>query len=246
MGTSELVETSFSEEELLADFQPFASEFQMDAFVIGGSGYHHIWGMYKQALRELRIRRKNREEHVRLIEECQHKIPRTVEPVECSRLESQIEELTLTAADNDREWVFYYDKAKELKAQIGDLTDERRRELDLDFWAHKHAYTLGIAFESQHGPPDSFWEVLPGFPPDIRSALVEMARRPLVAHKYLEAFLSTEDLDCTLTFRDRFPAAVQSADTLIQNKRLAEAEKRVRRLPVVDAGYRVQLPDEVE
>jgi hypothetical protein len=241
MGTS----NDLAVDDLLADYQPFASEFQMDAFIVAGNGYHHIWGMYQQCLRELRVRSRNCDEHDRLLRENLQE-QKTTEGIEAERLASQFEELKLTARDNEREFDFYTKKARELKAVLGDITPELRREMELDFWAHKHAYSLGVALESRSGIAASFWESLPGFPVDIRRKLTVLARTPIVAQMYLDAFLDSDDQDCTRSFDTRFQAAVAAADEAMNKRRALAAEQKVTTLPCGDAGYRILLPDEVD
>lgn len=140
--------------DLLKDHQLYHSDFQMDHFITirsGGTPY----GQYKQALRELDKRKRGLKglyaEKALLqidIDELEHEIIQAEESyvnkvdyeLERNRVKRgqkimQIEDLDRNIQDTEREFVRFYSQAASLKEQIGELTQERRKQLDEEMWA---------------------------------------------------------------------------------------------------------------
>ena len=233
-------------DNLLADYQPFASDFQLEAFVLGSSGFFHMWGMYVQCLRELDSRHRSLREYGRQIEEKTAERVMATGP-EAERLDDALAQLRVTREDCDREYGVIYERAVDLKSAIGEVTPARRAELDVDFWAHKHAYALGIALEGQQPPPASLWEVLPGFPPKYRRALLVLAQCPITTQRYLERMMDGEAPDVTLSFSDRYQTARTEALAIIgHQKKLTEQRQGAPQIPPGDTGYRLQSPSAVD
>jgi hypothetical protein len=136
---------------LLADHELFHSDFQMDYLITvraGGTPY----GCYKQALRELYKRWRGLR---------QAYSDRALLEVDIDEIESQlgnhwasefgrrraeinlatkrlgIEEADRVIQDTEREFRRFAAQAATLKESIGDLTPERRAELDREMWRHR-------------------------------------------------------------------------------------------------------------
>ena len=134
---------------LLDDHQTGMSKFQDDYLVTLRAG-GTLYGQYKQSLRELYKRFRGLREltckHERLlidIDELEEKI-KTEEGFELKRSEVDYtekvmltEESTRSINDTEREFKRFYQQASYLKEQIGDLTDEKRHQLDMEMWEFK-------------------------------------------------------------------------------------------------------------
>lgn len=132
--------------DLLNDHQTGQDDVQLNQFVLGGRTQ---WGTYKQALRELYKRvRGLRQMQTDLdlllidIEELERQITTEV-GYEKRRAEIQLrqkfgalEEANRSLLDLKREAAIFYRAAAELKMELGDITDERRTELDKHEWMH--------------------------------------------------------------------------------------------------------------
>lgn len=130
--------------ELLNDHQTGMSEFQDDYFVTIKAG-GTVYGCYKQALRELYKRFRGLRETT-----CDRDILKIEinqldksdgeelkDKVELRRKKMQIEECDRGIKDTQREFVRFYQQAIYLKEKVGELTDEKRKKLDMEMWEYK-------------------------------------------------------------------------------------------------------------
>ena len=139
-------------DQLLADFQEGATQFQMRQFNVIQTGVTP-WGQYVQAMRELKTRRdvlelltlQQVELDLRIAKDChwpkrcrrrfvpfgrrEHLLRMTVYQREGKALKDQL-------ATTRREELEYRAIVTVLKEQIGEVTPERRHELDVDKWVH--------------------------------------------------------------------------------------------------------------
>lgn len=135
---------------LLSDHQPSHSEFQLRNFVVGKEVT--LFGQYKQALREVSARtsvlKQNayaREYLLLDIEATQKKLKkRFLGAVRKKRLtlelmqkQDALHNLDEQNAETQRELTILTDIAETLKEKIGDLSPERRKELEAKHWEHK-------------------------------------------------------------------------------------------------------------
>ena len=156
----------FKEKEMLENFkddhQLFHTSFQIENFILVKNG-RTTYGIYKQALREL----ISREESLRRIyaqsmkdeinfEELQDKIVKeeelTVEGTqtyelrrlridEAERVYAR-KEIVKVIKDTEREYRHFYNACRILKGRLGDLTVERRKKLEIEFWEEQCKYRL--------------------------------------------------------------------------------------------------------
>lgn len=136
--------------EFFKDHQSCHSEFQMDHFITTKGGNGHPYGMYKQCLRQLHGRFCN------LIKKY------------------ETEERTLALRDQEREFARFYTHAVHLKrTHIGELTPERRAELDRDMWHHQHKVMLAIDLICHERASAGWVERLLCLPIDMRREALE-------------------------------------------------------------------------
>lgn len=138
---------------LLQDHRLYHSELQQDYFITKRSG-GTIYGQYKQALRELYKRFRGlkglyyERDLMKIdIEELMWKIEdrefiRSVFDEKRNKLELEkkkldLIELSKNIEDTEREFKRFYQQAFSLKKVIGELTEEKRNELDKEMWIYK-------------------------------------------------------------------------------------------------------------
>lgn len=161
---------------LLADHQRYHSEFQISYFMIASNGLTP-YGMYKQCLRELDRRHSilcelygERELlEMQLRERWWNPWLRRLSirlRVGHARRMMQFRQLCENITDSERETEQLYEHAVDLKKHVGELTDERRRELDVEFWQAKlrRNAALDVASgsglgEMSRGTLDLLWSV---------------------------------------------------------------------------------------
>lgn len=130
-------------QELLKDHQLFHSEFQMDNFIIRKAGGLTAYGQYKQALRELSKRYRGLKQLG--IERALQNLD--ARPVERGATEKEhlqqakalmaLEDMDAQIADTERELNHFCQRALALKKHVGELTPERRRELETELWLNQ-------------------------------------------------------------------------------------------------------------
>jgi monoamine oxidase len=67
--------------------------------------------------------------------ECEFENRRAM--IEQTKRHMDMEDLEKNIADTEREFARFYSQAATLKEQIGELTPEKRQQLDKEFWAHQ-------------------------------------------------------------------------------------------------------------
>jgi hypothetical protein len=136
--------------ELLDDHQPFHSNLQIERFIVSKSGLT-VYGSYRQAVRELWKRRRglqelysNRELLLIDIEQMAEQQPKIECRYDARRAEIHIatkrislDELDRTIQDTEREFLRFWEIASALKDQVGELTQDRRDEMDREMWDHQ-------------------------------------------------------------------------------------------------------------
>jgi hypothetical protein len=170
--------------ELLSDHQIYHSDLQIDSFITtktGGTKY----GMYKQALRELDARVHNLRslylQRAAMLESLEKLRKRRgwrwwfLSPLKKKLIlvqaECSFDDMERNIAEVEREFRRFYAIASSLKDEIGELTPERRAELDEDLWRHnaKKAAALDIMSTGRVGR--STIEMIQCLPPPMRQGI---------------------------------------------------------------------------
>jgi len=172
-------------QELLKDHQLYHSEFQQDYLITvraGGTTY----GMYKQALRELYKRYRGLKELYGSKELLQVDIDelaakKTEDKFEARRNKinhaqkvMSMEELDKNIEDTEREFKRFYSQAAALKAQIGDLTEEKRNALDRDMWQFKLKEMAAIDILTTGHLGNVTYEMITAAPVEMRKKVLEL------------------------------------------------------------------------
>jgi|LGOV01.1.fsa_nt_gb predicted nucleic acid-binding OB-fold protein len=178
--------------ELLVDHQLYHSDFQMDHFITIRAG-GTVYGQYKQALRELDKRKRGLKqlysEKALLqidIDELDYLINKAEDSdiaevdyelernrVKCGQKVMTMEDLDRNIKDTEREFVRFYSQAASLKEQIGELTPERRKQLDEEMWAFNLKKLSAMDVATTGNVQKNTLELIMAAPMEIRMKTLE-------------------------------------------------------------------------
>ena len=170
--------------ELLTDYQRAHSEFQINNFIVGAAG--DDWAQYKQALREIASRFDQIEDYPLQIELAEielkeikarrawfSKTKKARREIEIVRAERRIEASKRKEKETRRELAEFVARAVELKAAIGELTDEKRRELEARSWEDKARKLAALDLISGGGISRTTSEFIFSLPAESRRRLID-------------------------------------------------------------------------
>ncbi len=171
--------------DLIADHQCGHSEFQHDRFITIRSG-GTLYGCYKQAVHELFDRWRGLRDYYaqRLLAQIDlreldeksrgdgYDAERAAVNLELSR--HRFDELQKRIGDEEREFTRFYQQAAAMKADVGKLTPERRRELDRDMWTHRVKCMAARDYMTAGRLAPNTLDLFLAFPTDLRQSLAPM------------------------------------------------------------------------
>lgn len=215
---------------VLADWRPEHTPIQLAHFVIGNHSAGTVWGAYVQSMRELSGRVESLRSSEFQLEELQLAVreakldredagsggggPRGELAVDKAHLALRRAEASLKAAESHRESArrevaTVLALALQAREAVGELTEERRLELEWEFWATSFAQK--IAFLRASGAPisDEIALSIPRFPERHRNVLATaMCTKPTSAEfeQILRAHRSKFD---TLALDSRYPETAE-------------------------------------
>lgn len=177
-------------DELLSEFRPYHSKHQMRHHITARSGLT-LFGQWTQALRELdsrtstlreayaehelaRIDLDELEERVQMGEyDSPYEARR--DRVRLARMRLEMPQRERNVRDLEREFLEFYAQAIALRSALGDLTEERREELDRQTWAWKLRRRIGVEMLTG-GVTSGTYDHVDSAPPKVRQELLEALR----------------------------------------------------------------------
>jgi len=175
---------------LLADLQRFHSNVQMDSFITIRNG-GTVYGCYKQALAELDTRYRNLRDRYLDQEELEltrdeflekqdnlHGVKLRRNEIRLKRIENQITDLELVIKDTEREFLRFYAQAAALKEYIGELTESRRDELELEFWVHSAKCRCAVDYISRGVLSEAVVTLVASLPQPARAGIMQELKDP--------------------------------------------------------------------
>jgi hypothetical protein len=168
-------------ENLLKDYQGLHSDFQIENFVIGNEG--DKWAQYKQCLREIKARigdAESEEAKLRYLE-TKNKMPWLKRLLHRKVIANgnNLTGLKNKRKEKKREFDCLVKIAKQLKAQIGEVTDERRQQLELESWTAKGLKLAAIDILSSRTISNQTYEFIFSLPKDSQVRILKtLARHP--------------------------------------------------------------------
>lgn len=162
-----------AEKNLLSDFRSEHSEFQLMNFVIPGAG--GVWEKYRQALRELNARHRKIKDEIsdiislkNEITKTEKKRPRFFYNSKIKILKTKLESTIEAHKPRMREYCTIYGAAIKLKRKLGEITPQKRRELEAEMWVEKARRMAAIDLISIGGLQRSTVEFITSFPVELR------------------------------------------------------------------------------
>ena len=168
--------------ELLKDHQLYHSSFQMDNFITVRAGETQ-YGQYKQTLRELFKRYRGLKElYVARellqidIEELEYNnatgFVKRRNDINLAKHRMDMEDLERNISDTEREFKRFYAQADVLKAQIGELTPEKRDKLDQEMWVHKLKTMVAVDYITKGRIGENALTFIRSIPKEMRKPLL--------------------------------------------------------------------------
>lgn len=212
---------------LLKDHQLYHSELQQDHFITRRAGGTH-YGQYKQALRELFKRWRGLKElyHGRAeleidIDETEFDLEHGGEgeflrrrmELKLAKHKGDMLELQKNIQDTEREFKRFYNQAASLKEKIGDLTEEKRRELDKDMWEFKLKEMAALDIMTQGRLSKSTIEFMNSLEVEDRKKLIGVLNAPqsLAAwYQNIDYTYEIKEFECDI------PSLISKAPALLE------------------------------
>lgn len=173
---------------LFQDHTIYHTSFQIDNFIVGKTGVT-LYGMYKQALRELYSRWESLKVEtidiriLRLeISELENRIE-TKPKTERAKLELLKKRLALDSNERQishriREFCRFYYQAIFMKGVFGELTKEDHEKLDREMWIAKIRRHIVVDVLSGGRVSNATIETILGLPDDLKSTLLSDVEQP--------------------------------------------------------------------
>ena len=174
-------------ETLFNDHQLYHSEFQMDTLITVRAG-GDTYGQYKQSLRELYKRYRGLKQLYSERELAQVDIDELSENSSSDKFEQRrnainlrtkklnMDETNKNIEETEREFRRFYLQSCALKAIIGELTPERRDELDRGMWEYKMKEMAAVDFLTTGRLGVNTIEFIGSVPIEMRKNILEKIR----------------------------------------------------------------------
>lgn len=183
-----------SVDDLLRDHQSLHSDLQIDAWILQADNWTP-WGRYQQALRELHGRRAAIETLGRELELAQLDLEdiRRAKPWFgvsrrkrwALRIESQrckLRDISASLSEHRREFERFREAAESLKAEIGEVTPERRAKLDRETWLVRIRQMAVVDLQCNGRVGPSLLKMIVALPEELRRlAVAETQDQRLIA-----------------------------------------------------------------
>jgi hypothetical protein len=173
--------------ELLKDYEPLHSNFQLERLVLVRNG-QTLYGCFKQVLRELAAR-------IPVVLEACNRVICRIQQNDLAISEShQVYRLVeiYIVRDQMREFCILYNYAVALKYALGDLTPSRKSELECDYWIHHAKSAIARDFISEGRLTPATLELLHAFPNNMRSQVLQYVTNPLQHEAIIAWYLNYE------------------------------------------------------
>lgn len=178
--------------EFINDNQNFHSNFQIDNFIIGNAG-STVYGRYVQAVRELSSRYESlknayldreikeidlkiaEEDHnlIGALDETRLNLLKRKSQINIIRKNSELENINKIIIDREREFARFYRHCQILKEKLGILTNEKRNELDQEYWFNKLKASSVLDLLTTGHIQGSTLELIASIPTQQRKTLLE-------------------------------------------------------------------------
>jgi hypothetical protein len=176
--------------ELLDDFEPLHSSFQLDQFIVLSNGVT-AYGCYKQALREIASRVAILNDHKTPVE-CLKQKETQSSANNCWR-NFDFEQSHKNALWN--ELMYLIERAVSLKQEIGCLTPIRRAQLERELWIHRAKKAVAVDYLAQGRLTHSTVELIWAIPVEDRQEILQCVADSSRQSELINWFLSHDGLN---------------------------------------------------
>lgn len=195
---------------LLNDHEIYHSDFQIAEFIINGDAHGNVYGMYKQALRELAKRKQTlRQNYIdahRKLDELTHSKD---DGLDVRELGFALEDFQCTIKHIEREFRQFFTHAVRLKELLGDITLERRRELDKGMWEHRAKHMAAMDLLTLGHFQEKTFNMISSFPDKERAELLHFTKdRAGIEEWYSKLPSLSETIDTVTTLEGISPREV--------------------------------------
>jgi len=152
--------------QLLEAHRNSHTDFQVEHFIVERAGSTHLWGMYRQALRELTGRVKG----------FVYRIDQLRELEDSSSAQGNL--ALFQWRDKLREFAAFYNAALGLHEHFQSMSEEEFRASEHDFWQHRFRVMAAIDLRTTGRISRTLWEILPTLPDSIRADLLASFKEP--------------------------------------------------------------------
>ena len=186
---------------ILEDYQGGMSDFQDDYLVTYRAGGGTAYGQYHQACREFHKRTRGIQDFIwgphgikrisikirkleRLLRAEEDELVQEELRVKITHAKINLELVQASLAEEVYGWVRFGQQAVALKAIVGDLSKERRRELEREMWLWRGKEILAQDFMATGRPRPGSLEYLHSMPTKIKQELIRFGENPAEAIKW--------------------------------------------------------------
>ena len=191
---------------LLQDHQLFHSTFQQDYLITTKAG-GTIYGQYKQSLRELYKRfRGLRETHYNdrnlqtRIKKLEYNLNNEKDKFKKEFLQIELdknmwlqEESERVVTETKREFSRFYQQACTLKKMVGNLTPERRKQLDEEMWEYRIKEMVALDFVASGRLGRGTYEMINASSKKIKKTVLDIVKDKDKQTKLIEWYENKED-----------------------------------------------------
>jgi len=177
---------------LLSDHQTGMSSFQDDYLVTVRDG-GTLYGQYKQSLRELYKRLRGLIDEIygeNGIKRLEQKIESPTDTIEETHANLLLDQARFHAQNTYREFIRFWQQASALKDQIGELTPEKRRQLDEEMWIYRIKEMAAINYMQYGRLQNNTIGFLSSMPQRIREELYPQILKPENHQKLIDEYMN--------------------------------------------------------
>lgn len=185
--------------EIINDHRSYHSKFQVDNLITYRSGLT-VFGMYHQACREVWKRFRSIKNSMLSLDDLkckielqQDKIEKAKKPAKKRILENDLKRFKFAVFETEKslkelqqEFAWFYSQCETLKPMLGELTEERRRELELEYHIADAKRKIAIDARTLPKPSKSNIEYIASFPKDVRDEIFNGMRDKKNLIKWLD------------------------------------------------------------
>jgi len=183
--------------QILNDHSSNHSDLQIESFNIATNGITE-YGQYIQTIRELKVRYGNLKrmycekellevdlEELQCNKDFANNFDKKRNEINIKKKFMSLEDISRNIKDSETEFYKFYLLAKDLKSKIGELTEERKNQLDKEMWLIKIKLMAATDLKLCGNLRSSTIEMINFLPEDMKSEIIKCFDEKDFVSKYL-------------------------------------------------------------